>query len=78
MLLLLSCLYLKIFRSKIDNLEEEISKYRRQILELEKRCADKETEFVRYKEREQNRPEIKLQSEINMLKLEKVKKKKSY
>lgn len=61
-----------INRSKIDSLEEEISKQKRQVLEWEKRYADKETEFARYKERENNRPEIKLQAEINMLKIEKV------
>jgi centrosomal protein CEP120 len=55
-------------------LEEEISKYRRQILDWEKRYADKEAEFARYKEREHTRPEVKLQSEINILNLEKVRK----
>ena len=53
-------------------MEEEIAKYRRQIIDWEKRLADKETEFARYKEREHNRPEVKLQSEINILNLEKV------
>ena len=42
------------------------------MIEWEKKFADKEAEFARYKERETNRPEIRLQSEINMLNLEKV------
>jgi centrosomal protein CEP120 len=41
-------------------------------LEWEKKYLDKETEFSRYKEREHLRPEVKLQSDINMLNLERV------
>ncbi len=41
-------------------------------MEWEKKYLDKEAEFSRYKEREHLRPEVKLQSEINMLNIERV------
>lgn len=41
-------------------------------MEWEKKYADKEAEFNRYKERENNRSEIKLQAELNMINLEKI------
>ena len=63
---------LKILRSKCESLEEEISRQKRQILELERKFSDKEAEFARYKEKENSRPEIRLQSELNMLNLEKI------
>ena len=43
-----------------------------QVLEWERKYADKEAEFSKYKDRENNRPEVRLQSEINVLNLEKV------
>ena len=57
---------------KCDALEEEITKLKKQVLEAEKRYADKDAEFIRYKERENSKPEVRLQAEINLLNLEKV------
>ena len=45
---------------------------RSQINEWEQRFSDKDAEFVRYRERENGRPEIRLQSELNMLNLERL------
>jgi len=59
-------------RSKCESLEEEIGRMKRQVGEWEKKFGDKEAEFLRYKERESGRPEIRLQSELNMLNLEKL------
>lgn len=59
-------------KSKCENFEEEIMRQRRQLNEYEKKLSDKEAEFVRYKERENGRPEIRLQSELNMMNLEKL------
>lgn len=59
-------------KSKCENFEEDIHRLKRQINESEKKFSDKEGEFLRYKERENSRPEIRLQSELNMLNLEKL------
>jgi len=59
-------------RSKCESLEEDISRLKRHVSEWEKKFADKEADFLRYKERENGRPEIRLQSELNMLNLEKL------
>lgn len=58
--------------SKNESLEEEIARQKRQINEWERKFSDKEAEFLRYKERDNSRPEIRLQSELNMLNLEKL------
>lgn len=60
-------------KNKCDMLEQELAKLKKQINELEKRMADKDAEFLRYKEKENMRPEVRLQSELNVLHLEKVK-----
>ncbi len=57
---------------KFESLEEDMNRYKRQVIEWEKRYADKELEFARYKEKENSRPEVRLQSEISMLNLEKL------
>ena len=41
-------------------------------MESEKRYADKEGEFIRYKDKESSKPEVRYQSEINLLTIEKV------
>lgn len=61
------------FRSKNQALDDEIIRLKRSVSEWEKRCRDKEQEFFSYKEKQRNAPEVKLQSEINMLTLERVK-----
>jgi hypothetical protein len=60
-------------KNKCEMFEQEIAKYKKQVNEWEKRMADKEAEFLRYKEKENTRPEVRLQSELNVLHLEKVK-----
>lgn len=40
--------------------------------EAEKRFQTKENEFMAYKEQQLTKPEVKLESEINLLKMEKV------
>lgn len=59
-------------RVKSAACEEESAKWRRQVVECEKKLADKEAEFARYKEKENARPEVRLQSELNVMHLEKV------
>ena len=43
-----------------------------QVYEAEKRYQSKENEFMAYKEQQLTKPEVKLESEINLLKMEKV------
>jgi hypothetical protein len=62
----------RLTRSKYDSLEEDCLKYKRQIFEWEKKYGEKEAEFAKYKERDNIRPEIKLQSEMNLLNMEKI------
>ena len=59
-------------KSRCDSLEEEITRLKKQLIEQERKSSDKESEFMRYKERENGRPEVRLQSELNMLNLEKL------
>ena len=66
-------LFLTVFRSKNQALEEEIIRLKRSVTEWEKRYRDKEQEFFNYKEKQRSAPEVKLQADINMLTLEKVK-----
>lgn len=61
-----------LIMSKCESLEEEINRLKKTVLEWEKKCSDKEAEFSRYKEKESGRPEIRLQSELNILNLEKI------
>lgn len=63
---------IQLQKSRCDSFEEEISRLKRQLVEQERKTSDKETEFMRYKERENGRPEVRLQSELNMLNLEKL------
>ena len=48
------------------------STYFFQVYEAEKRYQSKENEFMTYKEQQLTKPEVKLESEINLLKMEKV------
>ena len=59
-----------LHKLKCEQLEEEMAKYKRQVIEWEKRYADREVEFSRYRERENNKPEIRLQSESSILSLD--------
>ncbi|CAF4712271.1 unnamed protein product, partial [Rotaria socialis] len=57
--------------SKNQALDDEIIRLKRSVAEWEKRYREKEQDFFSYKEKQRSAPEIKLQSEINMLTLEK-------
>lgn len=59
-------------KKKIADLEEHLVKVKRQLAEQEARCAAGEREFAAYKEQINTKPEVRLQSEINLLTLEKV------
>ncbi|GAB6019902.1 hypothetical protein CHUAL_001437 [Chamberlinius hualienensis] len=57
-------------RNKAKSLQEECIKWQSQIAELEKKLEQREAEFQVFKEQKE-RPEIRLQSQINFLNLEK-------
>ncbi|XP_057289268.1 centrosomal protein of 120 kDa isoform X4 [Pezoporus wallicus] len=59
-------------RSKIKQLEEDKLRLQQQLNEAENKHKILEKEFQQYKEQQSSKPEIKLQSEINLLALEKV------
>ncbi|XP_067424813.1 centrosomal protein of 120 kDa isoform X2 [Emydura macquarii macquarii] len=59
-------------RSKIKQLEEDKVRLQQHFYEAENKYKILEKEFQQYKEQQCNKPEIRLQSEINLLTLEKV------
>ncbi|NWX91510.1 CE120 protein, partial [Nothoprocta pentlandii] len=59
-------------RSKIKQLEEDKLRLQQQLYEAENKYKILEKEFQQYKEQQSCKPEIRLQSEINLLTLEKV------
>ncbi|XP_025902389.1 centrosomal protein of 120 kDa isoform X3 [Nothoprocta perdicaria] len=59
-------------RSKIKQLEEDKLRLQQQLYEAENKYKILEKEFQHYKEQQSCKPEIRLQSEINLLTLEKV------
>lgn len=59
-------------RSKVRQLEDQLKRQQQQIKESEVKYKQLEREFVQYREQQSTRPEIRLQSEINLLSLEKV------
>ncbi|XP_074787476.1 centrosomal protein of 120 kDa isoform X3 [Athene noctua] len=58
-------------RSKIKQLEEDKLRLQQQLNEAESKHKILEKEFQQYKEQQSSKPEIQLQSEINLLTLEK-------
>ncbi|RMX45248.1 hypothetical protein pdam_00000823 [Pocillopora damicornis] len=58
-------------RMKVKDLEEQKQRLVEQVYEAEKRYQAKENEFMAYKEQQLTKPEVKLESEINLLKMEK-------
>jgi len=58
--------------NKCENLQDEINRLKKNVHEWENKYSDKEAEFLRYKEKENIRSELRLQSELNILSLEKV------
>ncbi|NXQ33848.1 CE120 protein, partial [Alaudala cheleensis] len=63
---------LELERSKIKQLEEDKLRLHQQLYEAENKYKTLEKEFQQYKEQQSSKPEIQLQSEINLLTLEKV------
>ncbi|NWV80448.1 CE120 protein, partial [Dasyornis broadbenti] len=63
---------LELERSKIKQLEEDKLRLHQQFYEAENKHKTLEKEFQQYKEQQSSKPEIQLQSEINLLTLEKV------
>ncbi|NXB40433.1 CE120 protein, partial [Eulacestoma nigropectus] len=63
---------LELERSKIKQLEEDKVRLHQQLYETENKHRTLEKEFQQYKEQQSSKPEIQLQSEINLLTLEKV------
>ncbi|XP_041340102.1 centrosomal protein of 120 kDa isoform X2 [Pyrgilauda ruficollis] len=63
---------LELERSKIKQLEEDKLRLHQQLFEAENKHKNLEKEFQQYKEQQSSKPEIQLQSEINLLTLEKV------
>ncbi|NWU70940.1 CE120 protein, partial [Pterocles burchelli] len=59
-------------RSKIKQVEEEKLRLQQQLYEAENKHKILEKEYQQYKEQQSSKPEIQLQSEINLLTLEKV------
>lgn len=59
-------------RSKVRQLEDQLNRQQQQIKESEVKYKQLEREYDHYREQQSTRPEIRLQSEINLLSLEKV------
>ncbi|NXX47223.1 CE120 protein, partial [Tricholaema leucomelas] len=64
--------HIELERSKIKQVEEDKLRLQQQLYEAENKHKILEKEFQEYKEQQSNKPEIQLQSEINLLTLEKV------
>ncbi|XP_062854380.1 centrosomal protein of 120 kDa isoform X2 [Trichomycterus rosablanca] len=58
-------------RSKVRQLEEDLARQQQQSKDAEKKYKLLEKEFQQYRDQQNTRPEIHLQSEINLLRLEK-------
>ncbi|KAI4882818.1 hypothetical protein NFI96_025052 [Prochilodus magdalenae] len=58
-------------RLKVRQLEEDLARQQQQLTEAEKKYKQLEKDFQQYRDQQNTRPEIRLQSEINMLRLEK-------
>ncbi|XP_062237259.1 centrosomal protein of 120 kDa isoform X2 [Platichthys flesus] len=59
-------------RDKVRQMEEERGRLLQQVLDAEARYKQLEKEFQLFREQQYMRPEVSLQSEVNLLKLEKV------
>ncbi|XP_060787860.1 centrosomal protein of 120 kDa isoform X2 [Neoarius graeffei] len=58
-------------RSKVRQLEQDLARRQQQVIDAEKKYKLLEKEFQHYRDQQNARPEIHLQSEINLLRLEK-------
>ncbi|XP_077073658.1 centrosomal protein of 120 kDa isoform X2 [Siphateles boraxobius] len=59
-------------RSKVRQLEDQLSRQRQQMQESENKHKHLEKEFQQFRDQQSVRPEVRLQSEINLMTLEKV------
>ena len=59
-------------RNKTGQQDEYINRLKQQIADAENKVQNTEKEFGVYKEQQNTKPEVRLQSEINLLTLEKV------
>ena len=59
-------------RAKTRELEEYITRLKAQLAEQEAKTRDVQLEFAKFKGEQNTKPEVRLQSEINLLTLEKV------
>ena len=66
------CCCCVICRSRTRDQEEVIAKLRRQLAEAETKIQQQAREFEAYKSQLRTKPEMQLQSDINVLTLEKV------
>ncbi|KXJ28809.1 centrosomal protein of 120 kDa [Exaiptasia diaphana] len=58
-------------RAKVRDLEQQKQRFVEQLYAAEKRFQDKENELISYKESQLTKPEVRLQSELDLLKVEK-------
>ncbi|XP_072537057.1 centrosomal protein of 120 kDa isoform X2 [Salminus brasiliensis] len=58
-------------RSKVRQLEEDLARQQQQLTEADKKYKLLEKDFQQYRDQQNTRPEIRLQSELNLLRLEK-------
>ncbi|XP_029658180.1 centrosomal protein of 120 kDa-like isoform X2 [Octopus sinensis] len=63
---------IQLERVKTSEYEGLVSKYKQELLDAEKRYTALSKEFSIFKEQENSKPEVRLQSEINILTVEKV------
>ncbi|NXN12371.1 CE120 protein, partial [Indicator maculatus] len=64
--------HIELEKSKVKQVEEDKLRLQQQLYEAENKHKNLEKEFQQYKEQQSSKPEIQLQSEINLLTLEKV------
>ncbi|XP_067934531.1 centrosomal protein of 120 kDa-like [Watersipora subatra] len=63
---------LHLSRAKVNDCEQQVLRLKQELDEAARKYKELEKEYGAFKEQQANRPEIKLQSEINLLTLEKV------
>ncbi|KAI0208621.1 DUF3668 domain-containing protein [Lamellibrachia satsuma] len=63
---------IQLERERMKEMEEHIGKLKQQLSEAEERYHRLDAEFASYRSAQSGKPEVKLQSEINLLTLEKV------
>ncbi|XP_048731906.2 centrosomal protein of 120 kDa-like [Ostrea edulis] len=67
------CLHqVELERMKVREIEGIVDRYKTELNEMEKKYRALEKEFAVFKEQQNSKPEVRLQSEINLLTLEKV------